>query len=165
MKCEKIEELLSPYLDNDLSLAEKNAVVEHLKTCPSCSELLSFLKESQESLTDFPQLELSENLLDRLYAIPSKKKRFKFSLDFLLQPSLQPVFAAATILMIIVSFYLYNPDRKFIEKSIDRQVHLGYSKIERMYAKVESFTDSLDAYKDDILVSLKNANPFGGNES
>jgi len=141
MKCEKIEELLSPYLEDDLSPAEKKAVEEHLKTCQSCSDFLSFLKESQESLADFPQLEVSENLLDRLYTIPSEKKRFRLSLNFLLRPSLQPVFAAATILMIVMSFYLFHPNRRSIDKSIDRQIHLGYSKIERMYAKAESFTD------------------------
>jgi len=164
MKCEKIEELLSPYIEDDLSSEEKKAVEDHLKTCQSCSDFLSFIKEGQESLADFPQLEVSENLLDRLYAIPSEKKKFRFSLDFLLRPSLQPIFAAATILLIFVSFYFYHPDRKLINKSIDRQIHLGYSKIERMYAKAESFTDSLGAKKDNILVSLKNMNPFGGNE-
>lgn len=164
MKCEKIEELLSPYLEDDLSPAEKKAVEEHLKTCQSCSDLLSFLAESQESLADFPQLEVSEDLLDRLFTIPSEKKRFNFSLDFLLRPSLQPIFAAATILMIIVSFYLFHPNKRSIDKSIDRHAHLGYSKIERIYAKAESFTDSLGAYKDSILVSLKDVNPFGGNE-
>lgn len=164
MKCETIEELLSPYLDDELSPGEKNEVERHLKTCKSCSDLLCFLRETKESLADFPQLEVSENLLDSLYAIPSKKKRFKLSLDFLLRPSLQPILAGATVLLIMVSFYFFHPDKKFINRSIDRQIHLGYSKIERLYAKAESFTDDLGAYKDNILVSLKNIKPFRENE-
>lgn len=164
MKCENIEVLLSAYLEDDLSPEEKRTVEKHLKTCQSCNDLLSFIEETNKSLADFPQLEVSENLLNRLYSIPSRKKRLKVSFDFLLRPSLQPIFAAATILMIMISFYLFHPDRNTINKTINRQVHLGYSKIERLYANAESFTDHLGAYKDKILVSLKNMKLLGGNE-
>ncbi len=161
MRCEKIEELLSPYLEDELSQEEKEAVKDHLQTCESCAALLSFLKETKESLTAFPQLEVSQNLLHRLSSIPSKRKRVRLSFDFLLQPSLQPVLAAASILLVLVSFYFFNPDKKFINKSIDRRIHLGFSQVEKLYAEAESFTDSLGEYKDDILVSLKSIKLFG----
>jgi len=105
--------------------------------------------------------------LDRLYSIPSKKRKFKLSFpsfDFLLRPALQPVLSAATIVLIIISFYFFNPDKSLIDKSINRQIHLGYSKIERLYAKAESFTDSMGEHKDNILVSLNNIKLFGGTE-
>lgn len=161
MRCEKIEELLSPYLEDELSREEKKVVDDHLQTCESCAALLSLLKETRESLTSFPQLEVSQNLLNRLASIPSKKKRFRLSFDFLLQPSLQPVLAAASIFLVLVSFYLFNPDKKFINKSIDRRIHLGFSQVEKLYAKAESFTASLGEYKDDIIVSLKSIKLFG----
>ena len=167
MNCEKIEELLSPYLEDELSSEEKRVVEKHLKTCKNCSMLLSSMEETRESLADFPELEVSEDLLDRLYSIPGKKKGFKLrlpSFDFLLRPSLQPVFAAATIVLIMISFYLFNPDKHSIDKSINRHIHLGYSKVERLYAKAESFTDSLGEHKDNILVSLKNIKYFRGIE-
>ena len=164
MKCEKIEELLSPYLEDELNPEAQRAVQSHLRTCQSCSALLSFMKEAKESLADFPELELSDGLLDRLSTIPEKKRRFQINLGFLFRPSLQPVLAAAAILMVMISFYLFNPNREDINNSVDRQVHLGYSKIEKLYAKAESFTDNLGAYKDNVLVSLKNINPFRENE-
>jgi len=164
MECEKIEELLSPYLEGELSSEEKREVEKHLKTCKSCSVLFSSMEETQESLADFPELEVSENLLNRLYSIPDKEKRFKLNFDFLLRPSLQPVLAAATIVLTLISFYLFNPDKHQIDKSISRQIHLGYSKIETLYAKAESFADSLAEYKDNILVSLKKIKPLGGTE-
>ncbi|MCK4263510.1 MAG: hypothetical protein KAX27_01080, partial [Candidatus Aminicenantes bacterium] len=105
-----------------------------------------------------------ENLINQLYSIPSKKKRFKLSLDFLVRPSLQPIFTAATILLIMISFYIFHPNKNLIDKSIDRQIHLGFSKIGRLYAKAESFTDSLAEYKDNILVSIKNVKFFRENE-
>ncbi len=113
MKCKKIEELLSPYLEDELSPEEKGAVAKHLKTCENCSLLFSLMEETKESLADIPELEVSENLLDRLYSIPSKKKKFKLRLpnfDFLVRPSLQPVLTVATIMLIMISFYFFGPN-------------------------------------------------------
>ncbi len=167
MKCKKIEKLLSPYLEDELSPEEKGAVANHLKTCVNCSLLFSLTEETKESLADIPELEVSENLLDRLYSIPREKKKFKLRLptfDFLVRPSLQPALAVVTVVLIMVSFYFFGPNKSSIDKSISRQIHLGYSNIERLYAKAESFTASLGEHKDNILVSLKNIKLLGGNE-
>jgi len=167
MKCEKIEGLLSPYLEDELSPEEKGTVAKHLKTCENCSLLFSYMEETKESLEGIPELEVNENLLDRLYSISSKKKRFRLSFpsfDFLVRPSLQPVLTVATIMLIMISFYFFGPNKSSIDKSISRQIHLGYSKIERLYARAESFTASLGEHKDNILVSLKNIKLLGGNE-
>lgn len=161
MECPTIEELLSPYLEDELNREDRNKVKEHLKTCSSCTSLLSFIKEAHESLVDFPETEVSESLLNRLYNIPEKKKKFKLSFDFFVRSSFQPILAAATIVLTFFSFYFFNPDKNQIDKSINRQVHLGYSKVEKLYAQAESFTGSLVAYKDNILVSLKNTKLFG----
>jgi len=169
MTCDRIEELLSSYLEEELDAAARNRVEEHLKTCASCSSLLAGLKEAQAALRTFPELEVSQGLKSKLYAIPEEKKpsrfRLKISLDFLLQPSLQPVFAAATVFMILVSFYVFNPNKKAIDRSIDRNLHLGYSQVEKLYAKAGSWADRLNAYKDNILVSIKEWNILGGNEN
>jgi hypothetical protein len=156
MKCEHIEELLSPYLEDKLSREERRAVEEHVKSCKSCSLLLSSLEETTESLVSLPELEVSQDLLHQLYSIPEKKKKFSLGLDFLLRPSLQPVLAVIAIVLTLVSFYFFNPNRKVFEREISRQIHLGYSQVGKLYAKAESFTASLGEYKDTILVSLKN---------
>jgi hypothetical protein len=165
MTCEHIEELLSPYLEGELSLDEKRSIEEHLKTCRSCSLLLSSLKETRESLVDFPQLEVSQGLLTRLYSIPQKKRRFSLGLDFFLRPSLQPVLAAATIVLTLISFYFFGPNKKSIDRTINRQLHLGYGAVEKLYAKADSFVASLGEYKDSILVSLKNISGGGETEN
>jgi hypothetical protein len=64
----------------------------------------------------------------------------------------------------VVSFYSLSPDRNRINKSISRQVHLGYSKVGKLYARAETFVDTLGEHKDNILVSIKNIKLFGGNE-
>lgn len=164
--CEHMEELLSPYLENELDAQQKQAVYEHLQACPDCSQLLTCMQETREALADFPEVELSPELLDQLQVMPKKRKWMKLrpSLDFFLRPSLQPVLAAITIFLTLLSFYLFHPHRSQINKSVNRTLHMGYSKIERLYAKAESFTSSLAGHKDSILVSLKNLDLLGGDE-
>jgi hypothetical protein len=108
-----------------------------------------------------PELEVSERLMEKLYSLPREKRKWRFSLDFLVKPSLQPVFAVATVFFILFSFYFFNPDRKLIDRSIDRQVHIGLGKVEKLYAKTGSFTDSLGEYKDNVLGSFKNLKFWG----
>jgi len=163
MTCDKIEGLLTAYLDGELGPEEKSAVEQHLEICPDCASLLSFLKSAAESLVRFPEVEPRASLREKLYAIPARKK-FRFNPDFLLKPSLQPVYAAATVFLIIFSFYMFNPDKKLINQAVSRQFHRGYSQFEKLYAKAGSITDSLGAYADSVLVSLKKINPLSKKE-
>lgn len=164
MKCEQIEELLSPYIEDELTAAERKTVADHLKMCPDCTSLLSLLQDTTESLSDFPELEVSGDLMAKLYAIPQTKRKFKLSFDFLLKPSLQPILAAATVLMTLVSFYTFNPDKANIDKTINRQLHQGYRKVGSLYSKVESFAASLGQHKESILDSIKSTKLFGMGE-
>ena len=164
MECEHVENLLSSYLEDELTVGDRLTVEEHLKSCADCQVLFILIKETQESLADFPQAEMSEELLERLYDIPQRKRKFRFSLDFLVRPALQPYLAAATILLTVMSFYLFHPEKSAIDKSINRQVHLGYSKIGRLYSEAETFTTSLGEHKDNILDTIKRKQPFGRSE-
>ncbi len=160
MNCEHIHNLLSSFMEDELSAEEKKRVEAHLEECADCRTLLASLKDAREAMMSFPELEVSESLLNRLSAIPHRKRRFQLELDFLLRPSFQPILTAATIIMTLVSFYLFNPNKDEIDKSINRQFHLGYSQVEKLYSRAESFTASLGEYTDNVLVSLKNLNPF-----
>lgn len=164
MGCEKIEELLSPYLEDELTREQRQAVDSHLRTCPHCAELLSLMREARVSLSSFPEVGVSEELTEKLYAIPQGRKKFRFVSEVLLRPSSQPIMAAATVLLVVASFYVFHPQRSAINRSIERQFHIGVSKVEKIYAEAESITQSLGEYKDNLLVSLKNLRLFRGNE-
>jgi len=164
MNCERIEELLSAYLEHDLSAPDSREVEAHLKTCPGCTDLLSALRETQLVLAGFPELEPSPALMARLHAIPEKKGLFKQAFDFLLRPALQPVFAAFSTLFIALSFVFFLPQGRGIQKAINRQLHLGYSQVEKLYAKAGSLTDELGSIKDSVVDSLKTLNPLKGQE-
>lgn len=164
MDCERIEELLSLYLEDELSEEEKSTVNSHVKACPACSSLLTLLRQTKESLSRFPEAEPSVSLLNRLYEIPQKKRKFTWVLDFWLRPSLQPVLATVTGVFLVLSFYMFHPQRNMVLESIDRQIHLGYSKAGHLFTKAESFADSLGAQKDSLLITLNTINPLDKNE-
>lgn len=158
MNCKQIEKLLSPYLENDLSQEKKTLFENHIKECPQCSELLSYMREAKNSLSAIPEIDVSQSLMRKLYKIP--RKRLKLNFDFLFKPALQPIGAAAMVLITILSLYTMNPDRDKINKYVNQYIHAGYSKVEQLYAKAESLTHSLSGYKESILFSIKNTDFF-----
>jgi anti-sigma factor RsiW len=164
MECERIEELLSPYLEDELTQEERQTVDNHLRTCASCAELLSLMRQAKESLASFPEVDVIEGLTEKLYDLLQKRRKFRFVADFLLRPSFQPIMAAATVLLVFVSFYVFHPERSTINRSLERQFKIGFSKVEKLYAEAESITHTLGEYKDNLLVSIKDFKPFRGNE-
>lgn len=158
MNCQKIRKYLSPFIENELSQEKKALVENHLEKCPECADFLSYIKEAKNSLAEIPEVDVSSALLKRLYKIP--KKKFKLSLDFLLKPALQPILAAAMIFMTLITLYSLNPEKDQINKYINQHIHMSYSKIERLYAKAGSLTNTLAGYKENILFSIKNTDFF-----
>jgi len=150
-----MEELLSAYLEGGLDESRAADVGRHLASCPDCSLLLEAMKDVREALGALPEVDPSPALLRKLYAIP-EKRRFRLVPDFLLRPSLQPIFAGATALLVFVSFLAFSPGGRTFQKSINRQLHVGYSKVEKLYAKAGAMTDEMSSYKETILGSLKN---------
>lgn len=150
-----MEELLSAYLEGGLDESRAADVGRHLASCSYCSVLLEAMKDVREALGALPEVDPSPALLRKLYAIP-EKRRFRLVPDFLLRPSLQPVFAGATALLVFVSFLAFSSGGRTFQKSVNRQLHVGYSKVERLYAKAGSLTDELGSYKETILGSLEN---------
>jgi anti-sigma factor RsiW len=164
MTCERIEELLSAYLEGDLTGAEKREVEAHLAGCPSCAELLSFLRETQDAFSAFPEIEPSPALMKKLYAVPEKKRFFKPIVRFLLKPDLQPVYAAFSVLFLALSFVFFTPQGSGIRKEVDRRLHQGYSQVEKLYAEAGSLTDEMGSLTTSVVDSIKTLNPLKGQE-
>lgn len=163
MDCRHVEDLLSPYLENELSPRDRALVERHFEHCPQCAGLFSLLQETTRALEDFPEILVSPELKTRLVQIPEKKKDVRIGFSFNWRPLFQPMLAAASVFFILLSCYLFNPDKTVIDKAINRQLHRGYGKIGQIYTKVESAADSLENKKDSLLVSLKNMNIFKRN--
>lgn len=72
MSHEAIQELLSSYLDDDLSAEERQRVDEHLASCEACREELALLRLTVDALRDMPVLEapggFADAVMDRIEA-------------------------------------------------------------------------------------------------
>ena len=164
MTCERFEELLSAYIEGELAPEEKREMASHVALCASCAELLSVFKETQAALAGFPEVEPSQALMARLYAIPERRRFFKPVFGFLTRPDLQPVFAALSVLFVAVSFVFFAPQGRGIQKALDRELHRGYDQVEKLYAKAGSLTDELGSLKTTVVDSIKTLNPLKGQE-
>ncbi len=160
MKCARLEKLLPMYLENELSPKEMRLVEKHLAQCSSCADILASLTKINSILASLPELEVSPSLQARLYAIPYQKKapakKFSALFDWLLRPSLQPILAAASIFLFIISFFLFHPDGRFLSRTLNEQVHVGLSRVERFVAKAEGLPGYLPVVRESIQKSLKN---------
>ena len=169
MTCRKIEELLPLYAEGELEAQDRRRVETHLAACPNCRRLLACLKQTEAGLARFPELEVSPALIERLKAIPSsekKKARSRIRVPFFqVKPSLQPVLAGAFLFLVFASALVFTPAGGRLLKSLDRQFHLGYSQVEKLYAKAESLADSLNSKKEEVIVALKTASPLSRDEN
>jgi anti-sigma factor RsiW len=168
MTCERVEELLSAYLERELGAAEALEVERHLAVCPACAGLMAGLREVTGALAAFPEAELSPALLARLYGIPerrAKRKRgFRPVFDLLTRPALQPVYAAFTVLFVALSFVLFHPEGQAIRKKIDVQFHRGVGTVEKLYAEAGTLKGELEVFTGNVVKSFRNLDLLKGRE-
>jgi len=168
MTCERIEELLSAYLEGELAPAEKAEVEAHLARCAECSGLAALMREALAAAAAFPEVEPSPQLLAGLYAIPEAKREKKRFLrpvfDWLGRPALQPVYAAATGLLIVLSFVLFHPEGRGIRKAIDVQFHRGIGTVEKLYADAGGLKGEFKAVSANVVKSFNTLGLLKGDE-
>lgn len=112
MLCSDFEELLSDYLDGQLSPARRRLVDEHAGQCAACSELMQDATSALRLLDRLPLVEVPPDLVTRIvYQAPTGRVRQPFErrswlgglFSDWLQPLLQPRFAMG-MAMTIISF-------------------------------------------------------------
>jgi len=74
MNCKKIEELLNPYIDQELDAESTQTIEEHLKSCPTCQDEYLKLKEMVASLNFLPQVSAPQNLTQNIMAKISQEE-------------------------------------------------------------------------------------------
>lgn len=160
MTCQRIEELLSAYLEGELAGAEKAEVAAHLAACPECAGLVELIRETTAAMAGFPEAEPSPDLMAGLYAIPAarreRKRWFRPVFDFLTRPALQPVYAAFTVLFVALSFVLFHPEGRGIRKTIDVQFHKGIGTVEKLYAGAGTLKGEIGALTTTVVKSFNN---------
>ena len=158
MTCERIEELLSAYLEGEMAAAEKAEVEAHLAACPECAELAGLLKRTLAATAAFPEVEPSPALFARLYAIPEAKRERRRVIrpvfEWLARPALQPVYAACTALIAVVSFVAFHPGGAAIRKKINLELHRGIGTVEKLYADAGGIKGQFGALTGNMIKSF-----------
>lgn len=103
MICQRIQGLLSAFLDQELNAADSAEVRSHLHDCPECADELAMMRTIKAHLASPVELEapvgLEERLLARAYA-PARRARTQWALTaavaagflgwFAISPMFQP---------------------------------------------------------------------------
>ncbi len=160
MSCERFEDLLVAYADGELDAPARASVEAHLRDCPGCAELLSYLRAASASLAALPEIEPSPELRRELWAVPARKTAAGKVFDLLLRPSLQPFYAAASILLALFSLYMINPDKAAIDRAVVRTFHRGYSQVEKLTAEAGAVKDSIGDFAQNLYASIESISPF-----
>ncbi len=74
MTCEKIQKLLTIYLDNDLQPNDNHIVRTHLLSCQACQNEAKALEKTWALLGEIPEIEPSPNYISRFYTKLSFEK-------------------------------------------------------------------------------------------
>ncbi len=67
MTCKEISELISLYLDNEITNEEQNILLEHIKTCPTCKKEFEEIKKIKEILNNEEEIDLPEGFHEELF--------------------------------------------------------------------------------------------------
>lgn len=161
-RCDKIRELLSPFLDGELAPEEKELVENHLIECEACQQEFARLKELDEAVSQIEVEEPSHEFHPRLIHTLSKeyaKRRKRRS--FLIQ--LAPLAAAASILFVVLVssqiFFIKYPTQSFRTRTLEKGVE-PVSEIhgeEEIRTKAPATTEGRDLKEEEGIVAGKAA--------
>jgi len=168
MTCERIEELLSAYLEGGLSAPERAEVESHLGSCRECAALAGLMRETMAAAAAFPEVEPSPALYAKLYEIPEagrgRRRANRAIFEWLTRPALQPVYATLTGLFIVLSFVLFHPEGRGIRKKIDIELHRGIGTVEKLYADAGVIKGEVGAFAGNVVRSFNSLGLLGGDE-
>jgi len=110
MNCREIENILPLYPDDLLSAAEKQAVEEHLKSCPKCCKELAYLQKTEKIARDLKEVEpppwFKQKIMARVRQ-EADKKSFMQKWFYPLRIKI-PVQIFATIVITVLAVYIYR---------------------------------------------------------
>lgn len=105
MKCDKIKELLSDYINGNLSTAERFIVARHLELCATCRKEQIKLEKLRCILSDFPEFEPPQGFAQRVIAkYYARKQKVSLLRKFFLgglQPARAFAYGAVALFLVI----------------------------------------------------------------
>lgn len=84
MNCEQIKGLLSVYLDDQLTIHQRQGVAKHLDICIECSTILEEYRHYDALLAQLPRIEPPSGLRDAVFsALAERNPRIIYPWQFL----------------------------------------------------------------------------------
>jgi hypothetical protein len=112
MNCSRLETLLTDYLDQNLDPRVHRAAADHLRSCFACANLLEEVRALRFELSDLPEMEPPEGLVDRILETTSGKPKRRSLWSDMVLPTLVPFFsqrfAFATLMMFVFLMFMVN---------------------------------------------------------
>ena len=111
MKCQEVQELLSAYIDSELSAGQKDCLEAHLNSCESCAVMFQELLLVKKAVSNMKRREAPEPLKDRIEKLSEQihaKRKNKF-VEFILRvhPVASAASAAAVFILVTSAFFLF----------------------------------------------------------
>jgi predicted anti-sigma-YlaC factor YlaD len=144
MNCKKVEDLLSNYIENDLSEDVRKEVSLHLNECENCRQLKEKIEELIYSFNELEE-DVPFFLKNRLLYIHESQEDDQSKYYYLKWVAA----VIGTIILFLNLFYFTN-----IYPSANRAMHSVSSKIETIIVKTEAFFERVNASKDLLIYSL-----------
>ncbi len=137
---EKYENMISEYLDGELSEAEEKELILHLEGCPDCAEHLAFVKKLSENLSiapEEPSPDFMERLMNRLAFEPFEEEKKENKLIKLFN---KKSFAlAASLALVIITALFALPRLSYNMKSAAPQMRAEEAADESKNEKTSAF--------------------------
>ena len=124
MKHGAIRHKLSDYIDESITLEERAAIEEHLKTCTECSDALRELRKTIEHIQKLEEVESPAWMTQKIMAKVREDQEAKRSFwQRVLVPIFTkfPVQALAIIFLTVTAYYIFqsiNPAGKYSEEPV-----------------------------------------------
>lgn len=157
--CKEIENNLSLYLDDSLSGADKQAVEEHLKSCPQCTKVLVQLSKTHALVNNLAEVEPPAWFKQKIMAKvreESEKKSLVQKWFYPLRIKI-PVQILATVFIAMLAVYIYRAGEEQIKEVVPSSVPVPVMEVQKSKLpeqKMKTSTDE-DIQKEDQVIEKK----------
>jgi Putative zinc-finger/Predicted integral membrane protein (DUF2275) len=157
--CKEIENNLSLYLDDLLSGADKQAVEEHLKSCPRCTKALVQLSKTHTLVNNLAEVEPPAWFKQKIMAKvreESEKKSFVQKWFYPLRIKI-PVQILATVFIAVLAVYIYRAGEEQMKEVVPSSVPAPVMEVQKSQLpeqKIKTSADE-DIQKEDQVIEKK----------
>lgn len=157
--CKEIENNLSLYLDDSLSDADKQAIEEHLKSCPHCTKALVQLSKTHTLVNNLAEVEPPAWFKQKIMAKVRKKAEKKSFVQKLFYPLRIkiPVQILATVFIAVLAVYIYRAGEEQMKEVVPSSAPAPVMEVQKSQLPEQKMKTSADEniQKEDHVIEKK----------